>query len=64
MPTWVFELHYRHPSDLTSEAELTSVVSSFGGWLDYRDAPEADGSSSVCLIYEFSDAAAAERVAE
>lgn len=63
MATWMFELYYHPPSDLSMEAELTDLVSSFGGWLDYREAPEVDGSSSVCLTYEFADVSAAEHAA-
>ena len=61
MATWMFELYYHPPSDLALEVELTGLVSSLGGWLDYREAPEVDGSSSVCLTYEFADVAAAEQ---
>ena len=64
MSTWMFELYYHPPSDLAMEAELTSAVASFGGWLDCREAPEVGGSPSVCLTYEFSEVSTAERAAE
>lgn len=64
MVTWMFEVYYGPPSDPAYEARLTDLVATLGGRLDYREAPEVDGSSYVCLTFEFESQDAAMRAAE
>ena len=58
--TWMFEVYYLPPSDPTREERIAAVVARHGGHLDFREAPEVDGSHNVCLTYEFADQAHAE----
>ena len=58
-PSWMFEVYYKPPSDPMREAKFLQIVIAAGGRLDYREAPEVDGSMSGCLTYEFDDFAAA-----
>jgi hypothetical protein len=51
----MFEVYYAAPSDPVREARLLVVVRCYGGWLDYREAPEVDGSHNVCLTFEFDN---------
>jgi hypothetical protein len=44
MATWIFEVSYDPPSDPAYEARLTDLVATLDGRLDYREAPEVDGS--------------------
>ncbi len=53
--TAMLEVYYTAPADSAREARLLDVIRDFGGWLDYREAPEVDGSRSICLTYEFDD---------
>ena len=53
MATYMFEVYYSVPANPEKEANITARVSDFGGWLDYREEPDA--SQSVCLTYEFDD---------
>ena len=60
----MFEFYYPPPSDVAHEARLIEIVSGHGGHLDYREAPEVDGSPYVCLTFEFDSLIAAELAAE
>ena len=51
----MFEVYYRAPADPGREADLTRLVTEFGGQLDCREEPELHGPNSVCLTYEFDD---------
>lgn len=57
-------MYYRPPGDPAREERLMKVVSAAGGRLDFREAPEVDGSVSVCLTYEFDDFATAKKVSD
>jgi len=59
----MFEVYYRPPSDPVREARIFELVGANGGRLDFREAPEVDGSSYVCLTYEFDELPAAEAAA-
>ncbi len=61
--TWMFEVYYLPPSDLAREKRVAAVVVRHGGRLDFREAPEVDGSHNVCLTYEFAELAHAEAAA-
>ena len=60
--SYMFEVYYRRPADPRREAALTSRVSSLGGRLSYREAPE--GKEGVCLTYEFDEPDRAEAAAQ
>jgi hypothetical protein len=62
--SYMFEVYYRPPADPGREATLADWVSSHGGRLDYREAPEANQSGSVCLTFEFSDREQAKAAAD
>jgi hypothetical protein len=55
----MFEVYYLSPSSPVREDQIAAIVAHHGGWLDFRDAPEANGSH-ICLTYEFTSEAAAE----
>jgi hypothetical protein len=59
----MFEVYYRTPADPQLEATLTARVTSLGGRLSYREAPEESGKGGVCLTYEFEDRDRAEEAA-
>ncbi len=61
--TWMFEVYYLPPFDAAREERVAGVVARHGGRLDFREAPEVDGSSNVCLTYEFAELASAEAAA-
>ena len=60
----MFELYYCAPTDPVREARLVEAVRLHGGWLDYREAPEVDGSHHVTLSFEFNTWEGAEAAAE
>lgn len=62
--TWMFEVCYLPPSDPTREQRVATIVARHGGRLDFREAPEVDGSRNVVLTYEFSDEADAKIAVE
>ncbi len=62
--SFMFEVYYRPPADPRKEVALTTRVSSYGGHLSYREAPENGGGGSVCLTYEFDDRGQAETAAQ
>lgn len=62
--TWMFEVYYLPPSDPAREELLTAIAVRYDGWLDFREAPELDGSHNVCLTYEFSSQELAEVAAQ
>jgi hypothetical protein len=62
--SFMFEVYYRRPVDGRKEAALTTRVSSLGGRLSYREAPEGQASGSICLTYEFEDREKAEAAAQ
>jgi hypothetical protein len=61
--SFMFEVYYRPPADPRKEEALTTRVSSLGGHLDYREAPDEDGRGGICLTYEFDDHGRAEAAA-
>lgn len=61
--TWMFEVYYLPPSDPAREERVTDVVARHGGRLDFREAPEVDGTHNVCLTYEFAELSRAEAAA-
>ncbi|MBU6175396.1 MAG: hypothetical protein KGQ60_16425 [Planctomycetes bacterium] len=63
-PTWMFEVYYKPPRDPVREHKLLQVVSASGGRFDHRAGPHIDGSTSVCLTFEFDDFAAARTVGD
>jgi hypothetical protein len=62
--SYMFEVYYRPPADPVREATLAECVSSHGGRLDYREAPDGNQPGSVCLTFEFSDVEQARAAAE
>ena len=60
--SYMFEVHYRPPSNPAKEAALTSRVTPFGGRLDYRE--DATEHTGVCLTYEFDDREKATKAAD
>ncbi len=60
----MFEVYYRSPADPAREAALVECVSSHGGRLDYREAPDGNQSGSICLTFEFGDREQARAAAE
>ena len=53
--SYMFEVYYRPPADPSKESALAERVSSFGGRLDYREAPGMGEPGGVCLTFEFED---------
>ena len=53
--SYMFEVYYRPPADPSKELTLAERVSSFGGRLDYREAPGVGEQGGVCLTFEFED---------
>ncbi len=62
--SYIIELYYRAPPDVRKESDLSTRIGKLGGWLSFREEPEADGPQSVCLTYEFDTLAKAESVAD
>ena len=62
--SYMFEVHYQPPADPIREAALAECVSSHGGRLDYREAPDRHQAGSVCLTFEFNDSEQAWAAAE
>jgi hypothetical protein len=62
--SYMFEVHYRPPSDTAREAALAERVSHLGGRLDYRESPPQGRPGGVCLTFEFDDIDRARRAAE
>ena len=60
----MFEVYDRSPVDPAREAALAECVSSRGGRLDYREAPDDNGTGSVCLTFEFDNIEPARAAAE
>ena len=48
--SFMFELYYAPPEDLTREARIIAQVEAAGGRLDYRE-PATEGP--ICLTFEF-----------
>lgn len=59
MAIYMFEVYYLTPVNSEKEANISKCVSSFGGWLDYREEPNST-QSAVCLTYEFNNLKQAE----
>jgi hypothetical protein len=59
----MFEVYYLPPSDVAREERLAAIVARHGGRLDFREAPEVDGSHNICLTYEFAELARSEAAA-
>ncbi len=53
--SYMFEVYYRPPADPSKESTLAERVLSFGGRLDYREAPGVGEPGGVCLTFEFED---------
>src|SRR3954469_16531344 len=62
--SYMFEVYYRPPANPAKEAALAERVSSFGGRLDYHEAPGAGEPGGVCLTFEFEDWGRAQAAAE
>ena len=62
--SFMFEVYYRPPANPGRETAITERVVNRGGRLDYREDAHADGSSGICLTFEFDDFDAAQRTAE
>jgi len=62
--SFMFEVYYKPPADPKKEATVTNRVGSLGGRLDYREDPDEQGLTGVCLTYEFDDFDAAAKAAE
>ena len=60
---WMFEVYYRPPLDSAREERCTVIVSKHGGQLDFREAPEVDGSDNICLTFELMALSNAEAAA-
>ncbi|MFN4257672.1 MAG: hypothetical protein ACK4RK_00110 [Gemmataceae bacterium] len=65
----MFEVYYPAPPNGEREATLTTMVSSSGGQLSFREEPLTPsaanpGPKSVCLTFEFLDLSRAEKAAE
>jgi hypothetical protein len=60
----MFEVYYRPPPDPRKEAALNARISSLGGRLTYREVPDEEANSGVCLTYEFNDHDRAESAAQ
>jgi len=57
----MLEVYYRAPYDATREENLSSEVRTFGGKLTFREEPDTEVSSAICLTYEFDTRDAALR---
>src|SRR3954464_859218 len=62
--SYMLEVYYRPPADSSKESTLAERVSSFGGRLDYREAPGIGEPGGVCLTFEFEDWGRAQAAAE
>ena len=62
--SYMFEVYYPPPADLSRESKLVERVSSLGGRLDYRETPGAGEPGAVCLTFEFEDWGRAQAAAE
>lgn len=62
--SYMFEVYYRPPADPSKESTLAERVSSFGGRIDYREAPGVGEPGGVCLTFEFEDWGRAQAAAE
>jgi hypothetical protein len=51
----MFEVFYQSPTDEAREQRIAGTVARHGGKLDFREAPEVDGSHNICLTYEFAN---------
>lgn len=60
--SYMFEVHYKPPTNAAKEAAVASRVAAFGGHLDYRE--DATEHSGVCLTFEFDDREKATQAAE
>ncbi len=60
--SYIFEVYYKPPTDVSKETALTSRVVSLGGRLDYRE--DATDQTGVCLTYEFDSREKADQAAE
>jgi hypothetical protein len=64
MMSVMVEVYYRLPADPKKEAALTERVTALGGRLDYREGPEGNGQSGICLTYEFENFDLARKAAD
>lgn len=60
--SYMFEVYYRPPTDISKEADLTSRVAEFGGRLDCRE--DATEHTGIILTYEFDDRDSAVKTAD
>lgn len=58
------EVYYRGPRDVDRDEDLRQQVESHGGRIDFQEeARDIDGSTSICLTFEFEDWKPAEAAA-
>jgi hypothetical protein len=61
--SFMFEVYYCSPEDLTREARLYAAVTAAGGRLDFRE-PASKAGGPICLTFAFDNRDQAESAAE
>ena len=60
--SYLFEVYYKGPQDVTREERLTKGVVAYGGRFDFWEKSEISNVCNyVCLTFEFDDYSQAER---